>query len=117
MGIGVGSSKQEFGYDLNAAAYSWRSAADTTGNWVRVAKKVYGIMFHFTTVQDKTVTVTLSVTSSGTVYPIFHTRKHLPKERNFILPIGLELPANVDLTIAVTKTAGACSMNFITVDK
>ena len=117
MSKSIGSSKQEFGHDLNAAAFNYDSAADDSANWARVAKQLYGIYFHFSTAVSKRITISLTITSSGTRYTIHKfTRVSPSTEYSYIWHPNIELPQNVDIIIQVSQAAAACSMNMITVE-
>ena len=112
MGIGVGVLKEELGYDLSSADYTFDSV--NAGDFVKdYACKVYGIYFHFTTEQAKTVEIALKRTSGGTTYVIYYEKKSLPTETDWVWKHDLELPATIEIEVKVSQTDGACSMNML----
>ena len=119
MGIGVGSSKQEFNHDLNAAGFEYKSATDTSGNWVRVAKILYAIFFHFSTRVSKDIFVYITIEDTSGDSHIIHTfhRKSPESETSYIWHPQIELTANMDVHIVIPAVNLACLFNMAMVDR
>ncbi len=111
MGIGVGVLKEEYAYDLNAAAFSFNSK-DLT-NKKQYASQVYGIFFHFSTNTPKVVTITLQRVSNNVTYNIYRLVLQLPNDISYVWKNELELPVTVNLLIDVAKTSAACTLNLL----
>ena len=106
MSAGVGYLKREFAYDLNAAKYSYNSGT------LDYSIEIKGILFFFTSVTPKTVTITLQDNSSGTLYNIGRWSKKV-NTQVYMWINPLDLPQSVRINVEVTKTTAACLMNMV----
>ncbi len=111
MGVGVGVLKEEYAYDLNAAAFTFNSKDLTDKK--QFASQIYSVFFNFSTNVSKILTITLFRVSGETTYTLYNLIKRLPNDYNYVWPNELKLPSVVDFAITVNKTDSACLMNMM----
>jgi hypothetical protein len=96
-------------FDLNAAPFS--STTNITEDYI-----LDNIELNFTTTEVKTITITSgdgTVLWGGTEDTSEFNFGYNTTEKNFKIPCGSGFNANDNITVAVTQTAGACSMDCI----
>lgn len=100
----VTNALEDTAYDLNAAAYS--ETTSITGDYI-----LDHIQFNFSTTESRDITVTLS---DGTI--LYSTTSDTSSDI-LLEDINKAFDANDNFTVAITQTAGACSVDVLAVIK